>query len=94
MPQLKDFAWWPTTWSATTGNDPTAAEINKYGVLKNVRRVSRALILVIDCNGVICTATIAPSVSEDILILLRHILLQHWDEPIRLVAEIEFSLMM
>jgi hypothetical protein len=92
MTQLKEFPWWPTIWSAEKGNDPTPAEIAKHGVLKNVRRVSHTLTLVIDHKGVICTAIIVPNVCEDILILLRHILLQHCGESIELVEKIEFDL--
>jgi len=45
----------------------------------------------IDYKGIICEATIVPKLSEDTLIFLRHILLQHCGESIAIVEEIEFA---
>jgi hypothetical protein len=51
----------------------------------------RGLLLVVDDNGVICTATIASNLSADFFILLRHILLQHWGEPMEVVENIDLN---
>jgi hypothetical protein len=50
------------------------------------------LTLVVDCNGVICTATISPHLPEDTLILLRHILLQKYGEPMAAVEDLDIDL--
>ena len=45
----------------------------------------------VEHNGVICTAQIGSQLSEDFLILLRHILLQHWGEGVSVVEDIEVN---
>ena len=92
MPQLKMLQWWPTAWLPDAGSAPTAEEVRKNGVLKNVRRSVDTLTLVVDCNGVICTATISPNLPEDTLILLRHILLQHYGQPMAVVEDLDIDL--
>jgi hypothetical protein len=91
MSRLKDFPWWPTVWVSETGAFDAPAEINTVGVLKNVWPVaSRGLKLIVDYRGHVFTGTIKwpPTASEDSLIWLRHILLQHWGEPMCVVENI------
>jgi len=85
MARLKDFPWWPRAWVTEKGSSPATAEISKHGVLKNVRRFVGGLTLLVDYNGVIYTAIIDSNLSEDFLILLRHIMLQKWGEPMEVV---------
>ncbi len=92
MSQLKDFGWWPNVWIDETGNSSTPTEISNDAVLKNVRRTFGSLTLVADRNGVIYTATLGSHLSEDFLILLRHILLQHLGEPISGVEQFDVTL--
>jgi hypothetical protein len=89
MTRLRDFPWWPTAWTSENGGSHGPIDIRKKGILKNVRRMGKELTLISECNGVIFTATIGPHLSEDISILLRHILLQHWGEPISSVENVE-----
>jgi hypothetical protein len=91
MTQLRDFDWWPSTWIYETGSSFAPTEIGKDAVLKNVRRMYGSLTLVAAHNGVIYTAKVNPYRSEDFLILLRHILLQHWGEPISAVEQFEVN---
>lgn len=93
MACLTDFSWWPTDWTNDAqGASLPAKEIRERGVLKNAR-LSEGLILTVELNGVIYTAKITTRLSTDFLILLRHILLQHWGELITTVenAEIGFD---
>ena len=91
MPYLKDFQWWPTSWIAQEFNAPTPAEISKDGILQNAQMLDWGLQLVVDYKGVVCTATIIPRLSNDRLILLRHILLQHYGEPMKVVEKIDMD---
>jgi hypothetical protein len=93
MACLRDFSWWPTDWTnVAKGASLPAVEIRERAVLKNAR-LSEGVILTVELNGVIYTAKITVRLSEDFLILLRHILLQHWGELIATVenAEIGFD---
>ena len=92
MARLRDFPWWPSAWVSETGSSPTTEEISKYGILKNVRRMGNELTLILECNGVIFTATIGAQLSVDLLILLRHILLQQWGESMESVENIDFDI--
>ena len=92
MAQLRYCGWWPNGWLDESGGFPaTAAEIRKGGVLKNARPVPDGLTLMVDHNGVTYTAQIAANLSEEFLILLRHILLQHWGEPMEAVEDIDIG---
>ena len=51
MARLKSFPWWPTTWGVQSGHAPTPAEINRDGVLKNVRLLDDNLGLVVAYKG-------------------------------------------
>ena len=64
---------------------------DKNGVLKNVRTQPGGLTLMVDQNGVVYTARIVNNLSEDFLILLRHILLQYRGEPMDVVKNIEID---
>ena len=85
MARLRDFPWWLSTWVSKTGSSPATAEMSKHGVLKNVRLLRDGITLIMDHNGVIYTSKITPHLSEDFLILLRHILLQQWEQPMEVV---------
>jgi len=90
MTRLRDFSWWPNAWSSENVSSHTPIDtIRGKGVLKNVRRMGNELTLILECNGATCTAKIGSHLSEDFVILLRHILLQHWGEPISAVEEFE-----
>ncbi len=91
MARLKSFPWWPTTWGVQGGHAPTPAEISRDGMLKNVRLLDDNLGLVVDYNGVICTATVMTHLSKDTVILLRHILLQHFGQPMEVVEKIDID---
>jgi len=43
----------------------------------------------VELNGVTYTAKIATQLSEDFLILLRHMLLQHWGEALEAVENVD-----
>ena len=94
MAPLKDLPWWPTVWVSQTGDSHTSAEISRDGVLKNVRLLDNGLSLVVDYKGVVCTGVITrPSdLSQDSLILLRHILLQCWGQPMDVLENIDIDL--
>jgi hypothetical protein len=91
MTCLKEFPWWPTAWVEERGGSASPTEVSKDAVLKNARRVPGGLTLVVDHNGVTYTAQIAVHLSEDVLILLRHILLQHWGEPLAAVENFDVN---
>ena len=91
MTKLRDFSWWPSAWIDKSGGSISPTEITN-APLKNVRRAGRELILMVEHNGSVCTATFGSSLSEDLIILLRHILLQHWGEPVSAVEHIEIDL--
>ena len=91
MARLRDYSWWPNAWANNGGRALTSSEIRQDAVLKNVRRAGKVLTLMVEHNGVICTAQIGSPLSEDFLILLRHILLQHWGEPIADVETVEIN---
>ena len=58
-------------------------------MLKNASRRSDNLTLTVELNGVTYTAKIATQLSEDFLILLRHMLLQHWGEALEAVENVD-----
>src|SRR5262245_47384418 len=89
MSRLRDLSWWPTTWLDEKGLPISPAPSD--GILKNIRRVNNDLLLIVDHNGGIYTATISSHLSEDFLILLRHILLQHWGNPLSAVEDLEID---
>jgi hypothetical protein len=91
MTVLRDFSWWPTVWTSENGSSLIPIDIRENGVLQNVSRKGTELTLILECNGVICTAKIDSALSEEFVILLRHILLQHWGEPISSVENIEVN---
>src|SRR5262245_18660872 len=91
MPRLCDSPWWPNTWINEMGGSRSHSEIRKSGVLKNVRRSKDQLTLIVECNGAICTAQIDSQLSADFAVLLRHVLLQHWGQPISVVENIEIE---
>lgn len=91
MTCLGAFPWWPTAWVPEKSASVAPTDISKDAVLTNARRVPGGLTLVADQNGVIYTATVGSHQSEDFLILLRHILLQHWGEPISAVEDFDVS---
>ena len=91
MARLKSFPWWPTTWGVQSGHAPTPAGISRDGVLKNVRLLDDSLGLVVEYKGAICTATVMPNLSKDAVILLRHILLQHFSQPMEVVEKIDID---
>jgi hypothetical protein len=80
-------------WVAQTGTSPMPAEISRDGVFKNARPSDDGLSLMVDYKGVSCTGMITrPSnLSEDSFILLRHILLQHHDQPMEAVENIDID---
>ena len=91
MTVLRDFSWWPNVWTSENGSSLIPIDIRKNGVLQNVSRKGTELTLILECNGVICTAKIGSAFSEEFVILLRHILLQHWGEPISSLENIEVN---
>jgi len=60
-------------------------------VLKIVRCFTNRLTLVVDYNGVFYRAEIYGNPSDDFLIRLLHILLQHQGEPMEMVENIEID---
>lgn len=92
MPQLKTYPWWPSAWLVEGGPQLNAEEVRKQGVLKNVSRSEYTLTFVVDCAGSICRATVHPHLPEDTLILLRHILLRLYGEPIAVVEDLDVDL--
>jgi hypothetical protein len=91
MACLRDFSWWPIDWTNDAQHASLPAEeIRERGVLKNAR-LCEGLVLAVELNGVIYTAKITTRLSTDFLILLRHILLQHWGEPITNVEDVEIG---
>ena len=92
MTRLKDFPWWPTVWVNERGASLAPAELSTDGTLKNARPTGNSgLSLIVDYRGIIFTAIISrpPTLSQDSLILLRHILLQHWGEAMCVVENID-----
>lgn len=85
MARLGDFSWWPSSWSDQNGASFTSID----GVLRNVRRSGKELILILENNGSMIMAQVNPQNSEDFVILLRHILLQHIGEPMSVVENID-----
>jgi hypothetical protein len=51
-----------------------------------------ALTLVVDCKDIICTATITPHFLEDTLILLRHIFLGYYGQPMAVIEDLDIEL--
>ena len=88
MACLRDFPWWPSDWTNAAGASLPTAEIREHGVLQNASRRSDNLTLTVELNGVTYTAKITAQLSEDFLILLRHILLQHWGETMEAVENV------
>ena len=91
MPELRDFSWWPSAWLDESGALIGRDEITN-AILKNVRRADRELILIAQNNGHMYTAIIGDPLPMDIIVLLRHILLQFWGEPVSAVEHIEIDL--
>lgn len=92
MPRLKDYPWWPNVWATPNGSGIADDAIVRAGIFQNARRVLGGLNLEVEYRNVICTARINSSdMSLDHLILLRHILLQHYREPMRIVADLDFD---
>lgn len=92
MTRLRDFSWWPNTWFTENGDSHAAIDIRKNGVLTNVRRMGNELMLIMEFNGATLTANIDSHLSADFLILLRHILLQHWGETLSVVENLQLDL--
>lgn len=93
MPRLKDYRWWPTVWVSSAGWCLTNEEIIRVGRFHNAKHVTDGLRLEAEHQGVICTATINHlEMSEDSLILLRHILLQYYREEMQIVANLDIEL--
>lgn len=91
MNRIGEFAWWPKTWLDDQSGSVNPTDIRESGVLKNVRRTGDELTLIVDHKGATCTAKIVAQLSDDFLILLRHVLLQHWGEPISTVENFEIK---
>ena len=91
MTRLRDYPWWPNAWTSENGGSHSPIEIRKKGMLQNVRRMGNELTLILECNGVIHSAKIGSHLSGDVLILLLHILIQHWGEPISAVEDLEVN---
>src|SRR5262245_2033704 len=87
---LCEFPWWPKTWTDEWGRSPDPIELRETAVLKYARKSDDDLIVILEHEGAICTAKIA-QLSEDFVILLRHILLRHCGEPISAVENIEVT---
>lgn len=92
MAKLKTLQWWPRAWLSNGGSTHTAEEVRKHGVLNNVSRSMDTLTLIADCNGAICTATITPHLSEEMLILLRHIFLGYYGQPMAVIEDLDIEL--
>ncbi len=93
LPHLRDFPWWPTGWERQEGGPVSAQQILEAGVLRNVRRLTNGLLLEVEHEGTICLATVeSPDLTEDDLILLRHILLQYYGGEMRIIANLSFDL--
>ena len=92
MRHLRDFTWWPNVWRDEASRSLSSSEIRKDGVLKYVRRFTNRLSLVVDYHGVFYRAEIFANPSDEFLIRLRHILLQHQGEPMEMVENIEIDL--
>ena len=87
--KLRDFSWWPKVWYDKVNRSVSSTVIQKEAVLTNVRLSDTRLTLISQMNGVTFTAKTDDFVlSVDFLILLRHILLQHYGEPISVVENI------
>jgi len=91
MACLKDFPWWPSVWTNEADASHTTAEISEQAVFTNARRLSDGLTMAVEQNGVAYTAKITAHLSEDFLILLRHILLQHRGEPMKVVENFDIG---
>lgn len=64
----------------------------RVGIFQNARHVPDGLSLEAEHDGVICTAIISSAkLSQDDLILLRHILLQHCGKEMRIVADLNID---
>jgi hypothetical protein len=66
--------------------------VRTNGELKNVGRSGGYPHAGGGLQGVICTATISPHLPEDTLILLRHILLQKYGEPMAALEDLDIDL--
>ena len=87
--KLRDFSWWPTVWYDKVNRSVSPTLIQNEAVLTNVRLSNTRLTLISQMNGATFTAKTDEFVlSADFLILLRHILLQHYGEPISAVEKI------
>jgi hypothetical protein len=56
--------------------------------------LKNCLVLEVEHRGKLCAATIevSPNLTEEDLILLRHILLQHHGEEMRIIADLNIDL--
>ena len=92
MPLLRTLPWWPTEWFRDGGRTFIGQEVRKSGIVKTVRPLfGNVLIIVVECKGELCTSTITAPFSDDILILLRHILFQHYGERIENVENLNID---
>jgi hypothetical protein len=87
--KLRDFSWWPKVWYDKVNRSVSPTVIRNEAVLTNVRLSDTRLTLISQMSGATFTAKTDHFVlSVDFLILLRHILLQHYGEPISDVENI------
>jgi len=91
LAKLRDFRWWPNVWRESTTGSVTLVE--NEAVLTNVKLADNHLTLISQRNGATFTAKVDTSLlPQDCLVLLRHILLQHWGEPLSAVEALEVDL--
>jgi hypothetical protein len=91
MNRIGEYSWWPNAWIDDRSHSISSNDIRENAVLKNVRRKGDELTLIVDHRGTTCTAKIGAQLSDDFLILLRHVLLQHWGQPISAVENFEIK---
>jgi hypothetical protein len=91
MTRLGDFSWWPTVWVDNRNLSFPLSQLRTKAVLTNVRRTGTDLVLFVEHDGLVCTGKISAPLSEDFLILLRHVLLQHWSEPLSAVEDVQVN---
>ena len=89
MTRFRDFPWWPNAWVDDENQWLSTSELRKTAVLKNVRKMGAEIALIVEHNGASYTAKVDSQLSADFLILLRHILLQNWGQPLSVVEDIE-----
>src|SRR5262245_459856 len=90
--KLRDFPWWPNVWYDKANRSVSPTAIQNEAVLTNVKLSDTRLTFISQMNGTTFTAKTDDFVlSIDFLILLRHILLQHYGEPISAVENIAIA---